>query len=76
MVALPRGIRPPEMRRYSRSGILLSIRAGVYREKSPRPPPPSPVPEPPAPVPVPDVAAPALGALPVEATGAEVTGGL
>src|SRR5688572_12681323 len=68
MVALPRGIRPPEMRRYSRSGILLIIRAGVKREKSPRPPPPGPVPDPPAPVPLPAVAAPEVEALPVDGT--------
>ena len=74
MVALPRGIRPPEMRRYSRSGILLSMRAGVKREKSPVPPPPGPFPEPPAPVPVPAAAAPEDGALPRPAIGAATIG--
>jgi hypothetical protein len=66
--ALPRGIRPAEMRRYSLLGILPIIRAGVKPVKSPIPPPPRPMPVPPAPGPVPALAAPWLGALPVPAT--------
>ena len=57
------------MRRYSRSGILVILRAGV--NPSPLPPPPKPLPLPPAPVPGPVMSdAPALTALPVPATGA------
>src|SRR4029079_2015320 len=58
-------------RRYSRSGILVSLRAGV---KSPPPPAPVPVPLPPAPVPVPDVPAPDAVALPLPATFAAGSG--
>src|SRR5438045_2715515 len=58
--------------RYSRSGILEILLAGVKREKSP--PPPGPLPPAPAPVPLPASAAPEVDALPVPATFAAAMG--
>src|SRR4051794_1481825 len=76
---LPEAMPLAARRRYSLSGILVSLRAGV---KAPPPPPPGPLPLPPAPVPVPDVPAPEVEALPGPATfaagsgeGAGITGG-
>src|SRR5437763_12364612 len=71
IATLPRRIPLSARRRYSLSGILVSLRAGVY---APEPPPPRPLPVPPAPVPLPASAAPEVDALPVPATFAAGSG--